>query len=126
MTTTDGLPWLGYHRISRIGDRADTPVSDEEYREQVRRFAAHEGYELELLPVEKDQTGSKLNRPIFEAAVQRIERGEAAGMIVVRYNRLSRATVSDTHLAVERVERAGGRVRAVAEDFGDTPEGRMA
>ena len=118
--------WLGYHRISYIGKRADTPVSEGEYREAVSRFAAANRYEVELLPVERDQTGSKLGRPILESAIKRIESGEAAGLSVVRWNRLSRATVSDTHLIVERIERAGGKVRAVFEDFPDTPEGRMA
>lgn len=79
-----------------------------------------------MLPVEKDQTGSKLKRPILDAAIRRIEAGAAAGLIVVRFNRLSRATVSDTHLIIERIEAAGGQVRSVSEDYPDTPEGRMA
>src|SRR5918911_4304716 len=118
--------WLGYHRISYIGRRADTPVSEREYREQVSGFAERNGLELELLPVERDQTGSKFKRPILEAAIARIERGEAPGLIVVRYNRLSRATASDTHLIMDRIKAAGGQVRAVLEDFPDTREGRMA
>jgi DNA invertase Pin-like site-specific DNA recombinase len=121
------LPWLGYHRISRIGGRVDTPVSDGEFREKVTAFAERKGWEVELLPVEKDQTGSKLERPILEGAIRRIEARQAAGLIVVRYNRLSRATASDTHLIVERIENgAGGRVHSVEEDYPDTPEGRMA
>jgi DNA invertase Pin-like site-specific DNA recombinase len=120
-------PWLGYHRISRIGGRVDTPVSDGEFRQKVTGFADRKGFDLELLPVEKDQTGSKFERPILEEAIRRIESGEAAGLIVVRYNRLSRATASDTHLIIERVENgAGGRVHSVEEDYPDTPEGRMA
>jgi site-specific DNA recombinase len=121
------LPWLGYHRISRIGGRVDTPVSDGEFREKVTAFAERKGWQVELLPVEKDQTGSKLERPILEDAIRRIEARQAAGLIVVRYNRLSRATASDTHLIVERIENgAGGRVHSVEEDYPDTPEGRMA
>ena len=118
--------WLGYHRISRVGGRPDTPVSEGEFERMVTAFAERNGFQLELLPVEKDQTGSKFERRIFKDAMRRIEDGEAAGVIVVRYNRLSRATVSDTHLAVEHIERAGGKVRSVMEDFPDTPEGRMA
>lgn len=120
-------PWLGYHRISRIGGRVDTPVSEREFQDKVTGFAERKGWEVELLPVEKDQTGSKLKRPILEAAIRRIEAGQAAGLIVVRYNRLSRATASDTHLIIERVEDgARRRVHSVEEDYPDTPEGRMA
>lgn len=120
------LPWLGYHRISRIGDRPDTDVSEGEFSTAVEAFAASNGFDVELLPVEKDQTGSKLKRPILDGAIRRIEAGEASGLIVVRFNRLSRATVSDTHLVIERIEAAGGQVRSVSEDYPDTPEGRMA
>jgi site-specific DNA recombinase len=123
---TRRMMWLGYHRISYIGKRADTPVSEAEYREKVERFAERNGLEVELLPVERDQTGSKLKRPILEAAIKRVERGAAAGLIVVRYNRLSRATASDTHLIIDRIAAASGRVESVEEQFPDTPEGRMA
>jgi site-specific DNA recombinase len=119
--------WLGYHRISRIGGRVDTPVSEREFRDKVTAFAEPKGWEVELLPVEKDQTGSKLDRPILEDAIRRIEAHQAVGLIVVRYNRLSRATASDTHLIVERIENGGGaRVHSVEEDYPDSPEGRMA
>ena len=101
--------WLGYHRISYIGGRQDTPISEGEFRDKVTRWAERTGHEVELLPVERDQTGSKFKRPILESAIKRIEAGEAAGLIVVRYNRLSRATASDTHLIVERVEAAGAK-----------------
>jgi DNA invertase Pin-like site-specific DNA recombinase len=122
-----GRPWLAYHRISRVGKRLDTPVSEGEFRRAVESYATRKGIALEVLATEKDESGSKMSRPILDAAVRRVEEGDAAGIVVVQYDRLSRAKKSDAHAVIERIEAAGGTVRSVREDFDTaTPEGRYA
>jgi DNA invertase Pin-like site-specific DNA recombinase len=120
-------PWLGYHRISRVGDRVDTPVSETQFERTVRDYAERKGLLLEMLPVEKNVSGGEMQRPILGAALERVERGEAAGIVVAMYDRLSRAELVDALTTIRQIERAGGQAVSVREDFDlSTPEGRQA
>jgi DNA invertase Pin-like site-specific DNA recombinase len=119
-------PWLGYTRVSRVGERAETLVSPELQAERIRTYAAARKLSLEMLEAELDVSGGDMERPILSEAIASIERGEAAGIIVAQLDRLSRAGILETHRIIQRVEVAGGKVIAVAENFDDaTPEGRM-
>jgi DNA invertase Pin-like site-specific DNA recombinase len=72
-------------------------------------------------------SGGKASRPVLDAAIARIARGEAEGVIVSQIDRLSRMQMSTALKVIERVESAGGQVVAVAENVDPTtPEGRMA
>lgn len=119
--------WLGYHRISRVGDRPDTPVSEGEAERTVRDYAERKGLTVEMLPVEKNISGGKMQRPILGSAIEAIEGGQAAGIIVPYLDRLSRAELVDALTTIQRIEDAGGQVRSVREDFDvSMPEGRQA
>lgn len=119
------IPYLGYARVSRIGDRAETLISPEQQAERIRSYAAARKLPLRLLEPELDVSGGKARRPILDGAIAEVERGEAAGIIVAQLDRLSRMSLIDALKTIERIEGAGGKVIAVAENFDvDTPEGR--
>jgi site-specific DNA recombinase len=119
-------PWLGYRRVSRVGDRAERLISPELQAVRIESYAASKRLALELLPPELDVSGKEVSRPILDLALRRIESGEAAGIIVAQLDRLSRAGIVATHHLIQRIESAGGKLIAVAESFDDsTPEGRM-
>lgn len=119
-------PWLGYTRVSHVGGRSgDRFHSPEEQAEVIRAWAKQRRERVELLPAELDESGGRVDRPILTAAVERVERGEARG-IVVAY--LSRASRSTRHLldTCDRVEAAGGEVVFVRENIdARTPNGRL-
>lgn len=118
--------WLGYARVSRVGDRAETLISPDSQAERIRSYADVRGLLVRMLPPELDVSGGKVDRPILGAAIESIERGEAAGIIVAQLDRLSRMNIVEALKTIERIEKAGGKVIAVAENFdADTPEGRM-
>lgn len=118
--------WLGYTRVSRVGDRAERLVSPELQQARISDYAQRRGIRVDMLPVELDQSGGKVDRPILEHAIGQVERGEVAGVIVAQLDRFSRMELSDALHTIRRIEQAGGEVIAVAESFdAATPEGRM-
>jgi site-specific DNA recombinase len=120
-------PWLGYSRVSRVGDRADTLISPELQQTRIKQFADARGFDLELLEPELDISGGTVERPILGDAIERIERRESPGLIVAQLDRLSRMDIMDSLATIRRIESAGGQVIAVAENFDSTtPEGNLA
>jgi DNA invertase Pin-like site-specific DNA recombinase len=120
-------PWLGYARVSRVGDRAETLISPDQQAERIQSYADARGLSVQMLEPELDVSGGKVERPILGAAIEAVERGEAAGIIVAQLDRLSRMNIVDALQTIRRVEAAGAQVIAVAENFdAGTPEGRMS
>ena len=117
--------WLAYVRVSRVGDRADTLISPDQQLERIRDYASRRRLEVEALEPELDVSGGRVQRPILEAAIRRVESGEAEGIIVAELDRLSRMSIRDALATIERI--GDERVIAVAENFDvGTPEGVMA
>jgi DNA invertase Pin-like site-specific DNA recombinase len=80
-----------------------------------------------MLEPELDVSGGKVERPILSGAIEGVEDGRFAGIIVAQLDRLSRMDIADALQTIRRIENAGGEVIAVAENFdAGTPEGRMA
>ena len=120
------VEFLGYTRVSRVGDRGEKLISPDTQAEKIRSGAAARGLTVRMLEPELDVSGGKSDRPILTAAIEAIERGEAAGIIVAQLDRLSRMDIVDALKTIERIENAGGQVIAVAENFdAGTPEGEM-
>jgi site-specific DNA recombinase len=118
--------WLGYSRVSRVAGREHL-ISPELQQARISSFAEVRGWNVEMLPPELDVSGGKVSRPVLDAAIARIERGEAEGVIVSQIDRLSRMMMASALGVIERIEQAGGQVVAVAENVDPTtPEGRMA
>ncbi|HEY6731964.1 MAG TPA: recombinase family protein [Solirubrobacterales bacterium] len=119
--------WLGYVRVSRVGDRAETLISPEQQAQRIEGYAESRGLQVRMLEPELDVSGGRIDRPVLSQALQEIERGEAAGLIVAQLDRLSRMTIIEALKTIERIEAAGGKVIAVAENFDvDTDEGRTS
>lgn len=121
------MTWAGYTRVSRVGDRAERLISPELQGDRIEAYAQARGLDVELLDPELDVSGGKLERPILERAIDGIRDGRYAGIIVAQLDRLSRMDITDALATIRRIEDAGGRTIAVAENFDEsTPEGRMA
>ncbi len=119
-----GKPWAGLVRVSHMGARREGDTDFHSDREQVDAMverAQRIGVELHLLPPELDVSGGAplAQRPSLLAAVEGVERGEYAGLMVAYISRLGRNT-REQLAAWDRIEAAGGRIIAVAEDVDTT------
>ena len=75
---------------------------------------------------ELDQSGAKRERPMFQQALERCERGETGGIVVARLDRFARSAV-DALESIKRLNEAGARLVSVEDNFdGSTPMGRFA
>jgi DNA invertase Pin-like site-specific DNA recombinase len=97
---------VGYIRVS-TEQQADGGVSLEAQRAKLAAYAL--ACDLELVAVEVDAgvSAKSLGRPALQAALQRLEAGEAGGLLVVKLDRLTRS-VRDLGWLVEP-KRFGGR-----------------
>jgi DNA invertase Pin-like site-specific DNA recombinase len=119
-------PWAGYTRVSRVGDRKETLISPDQQADRIFSYAAQRSIEVHMLEPELDVSGSTVERPVLEQAIQGVEGGRFAGIIVAHIDRLSRMRMADAYATIERIEGAGGQVIAVAQNFDiGTPAGRM-
>jgi len=122
-----GAPWAIYRRVSRVGNRAETLISPEQQAERTEGYATARGLPYETFAPELDVSGGKAIRPILEEIIEGIEAGTYAGIIVAQLDRLSRLDLIDALRTIERIEKVGGQVIAVAENFdASTPEGRLS
>jgi DNA invertase Pin-like site-specific DNA recombinase len=122
------LPFAGYTRVSRVGDRAERLISPDLQAERILGYAGGRGLEVELLEPELDVSGGRSERPVLGAAIDGIREGRYAGVIVAQLDRLSRMGIEDALKTIRMIEQdAGGQVIAVAENFDvSTPEGAMS
>jgi DNA invertase Pin-like site-specific DNA recombinase len=75
---------------------------------------------------EVDQSGAKLERPMFQQALARCEAGESEGIIVARLDRFARSAI-DALSSIKRLNAAKARLVSVEDNFdGSTAMGRFA
>lgn len=121
-------PWAGLVRVSHVGGRGgDSFHADAEQVAEIERYASAHGLALELLQPELDVSGGweLERRPSLLAAVQGVESGRYAGIIVAYLSRLGR-NVREQLAVWDRVETAGGRIVVVREGIDtSTAHGRM-
>jgi site-specific DNA recombinase len=117
----------GYIRVSRVGGReGDSFISPDVQRERITAYAKARGHELVRVHEDLDQPGSKLDRPGFQAALARVERGETDGVIVAKLDRFARSLRGALE-SIERINAAGGQLVSVEDGFdSSTPMGRFA
>src|SRR4051794_18823292 len=117
----------GYVRVSRrAGREGESFISPEVQRKKITEWAALHGVEVVRWWEELDQSGAKLQRPMFQQALERCERGETAGIVVARLDRFARSAV-DALESIKRLNEAGARLVSVEDNFdGSTPMGRFA
>jgi DNA invertase Pin-like site-specific DNA recombinase len=115
----------GYIRVSRVNGReGDRYISPAVQREKIAAFAKVRGHTIVKWWDEQDQSGAKADRPMFQAALARVESGETQGIAVAKLDRFARS-VTDGGLALRRIRDAGGELVLVEEGLDtSTPIGK--
>jgi DNA invertase Pin-like site-specific DNA recombinase len=113
--------------VSQVGGRAgESFISPTVQRERIAAYAASQGHAIGAWYEDLDQSGAKLARPQFQAALEACERGEFAGLIVAKLDRFARS-VTDAGNAIRRLEAAGAELISVGDALDtSTPVGRFA
>jgi site-specific DNA recombinase len=121
-TTADG-----YVRVSRrAGREGESFISPEVQRKKIADWAKLHEVEIDRWWEEIDASGARLERPLFQEALARCERGETGGIVVARLDRFARSAV-DALESIKRLNEAGARLVSVEDNFdGSTPMGRFA
>ena len=116
-----------YVRVSRrAGREGESFISPEVQRKKIADWAEMQGVEVVEWWEEIDQSGAKLERPLFQQALERCERGETGGIVVARLDRFARSAV-DALESIKRLNECGARLVSVEDNFdGSTPMGRFA
>jgi DNA invertase Pin-like site-specific DNA recombinase len=119
--------WVdGYVRVSKVGRRrGERFISPTVQRELIESWAVMRGARVLEVFVELDESGARVDRPLLETALQRVESGFSQGIVVSKVDRFGRSLVSGL-AAIERVTRAGGTFVSVQDglDTG-TESGRL-
>lgn len=106
----------------RDGDRFRSPLDQEQ---AIRRWVEARGDRVEVLPAELDRSGGDDTRPVLEQAIGMVEQGSHGGLVVAYLSRAARS-VRHTLEIYERIDQAGGRLVAVAENIDvSTSDGRF-
>jgi len=110
---------LGYVRVS-TDEQADGGRSLETQRAKITMYAALHGLELVAVVEDAGHSAKSLDRPGIRSALEALEGGEVAGVLVTKLDRLSRS-VRDWSTLVDRYfgDRAGRALLSV-EDHIDT------
>jgi site-specific DNA recombinase len=117
----------GYVRVSRrAGREGESFISPEVQRKKIADWAQLHEVEIVQWWEEIDQSGAKLQRPMFQQALERCETGQTGGVIVAKLDRFARSAV-DALESIKRLNQAGARLVSVEDNFdGSTPMGRFA
>lgn len=119
------LPFDGYGRVSRVGDRGERLRSFEFQEREVRAEAEKRSLGFGEFIIDEDYSGATDKRPGLLRVIERIERGVSGGLIVAKLDRFSRDELQALQLA-DRIARAGGRIYSYAESADrTTPEGEF-
>ncbi len=116
----------GYIRVSRVGGREGPSfISPDVQREQIERWAALREVEIAEWHVDLDQSGAKIDRPAFSAALERVEARLTGGIVVAKIDRFARS-LSGALEAIHRLDEAGAEFASVQDGIDpSTPAGKM-
>jgi DNA invertase Pin-like site-specific DNA recombinase len=116
-----------YIRVSRVGGREGPSfISPTVQSDKIRALANLRGYEIVAWHEDLDESGTKNSRPGFQAALERVEKGDTEGVIVAKLDRFARS-VPDAANAIRRIQSAGGQLVSVDDNFdSSTPIGKFA
>ncbi|MDR6862172.1 recombinase family protein [Phycicoccus sp. 3266] len=113
---------IGMVRVSKVGSRGDELLSPDMQRTAVSDYCSMRGYEVtdwvEALDESASQARSRWWARLDEA-VERVERGEADGIVVWKYSRAARHR-RRWAIALDRVETAGGVLESATEQLDTT------
>jgi DNA invertase Pin-like site-specific DNA recombinase len=117
---------IGYIRVS-TEEQATDGVSLAAQREKLIAYASL--YELDLVEIIEDagQSGKTLDRPGLQRALSMIRKGQAAGLLIAKLDRLSRSVVDWNELIDGYFgEKAGKQIFSVADSIDTrTAAGRL-
>lgn len=114
----------GYIRVSRIGDReGEGYISPAVQRDAISAYAGELGGEIIHWGDDQDFSGGTLDRPAFQASLERLREGVTDGLVVMRIDRFARSVADGAAVVREIVDR--GQVFAACHERIDprTPEG---
>jgi site-specific DNA recombinase len=98
----------GYIRVARVAGReGESFISPEVQRQKIAAWAELHGVEVMRWWEELDQSGARRERPMFQEALVRCERGRLAGSSS-RLDRFARSAV-DALESIKRLNQAGSR-----------------
>ena len=94
-----------YIRVSRrAGREGESFISPEVQRKRIEAWAkAHDVKILEWWE-EIDASGAKRDRPLFQQALERCERGETGGIVVAKLDRFARSAIAPHTIASETAQ----------------------
>lgn len=104
---------IGYCRVS-TEEQATEGVSLAAQEAKIRAYAMINDLDLAEVIVDDGYTGKNTDRPGLKRALDLIDSGEVAAIVVCKLDRLSRKTI-DTLSLVERIEAAGAAFHSIAE-----------
>lgn len=117
-------PWVLYVRVS-TDDQADAGVSLDMQRESCRSYAKARGWAVIAEEVDDGYSGATLKRPGIERALAKLRDGSAAGIIVWKFDRLTR-WLRDLLAIVDLCDERGAALVSVTEAVDtSTPSGRL-
>lgn len=109
----DWEPWIGYIRVSTWREEA---ISPDIQRNAIRAWAARTRRRiLEPMIEDLDMTGRNFKRKIMQG-IEAVERREARGIAVMRFNRFGRTDVG-IRINLARLEEAGGQLASATEEI---------
>jgi site-specific DNA recombinase len=117
---------IGYIRVSRVAGReGDSFISPSDQRDRIAAYATAKGHQVIDFITDLDESGGKIERPGFQAALARCEAGEAEGVIVAKLDRFARS-LADAAATVRRLDAAGCALVSVADDIDASgPSGKL-
>ncbi|WP_162903878.1 recombinase family protein [Leucobacter sp. wl10] len=119
---------LVYTRVSKVGDRKDTLISDDVQEEVCRKLAEREGLTIVGEPIiDLDLSGREFSKRRISKSIERIRRREAEGIVVWKASRWGRNPL-DSMLNVMALHETGGFIGSATENLDDieTPMGKFS
>jgi DNA invertase Pin-like site-specific DNA recombinase len=115
-----------YIRVSSVRGRSgETFISPDVQEDRIRSWATANGHEVIAAHRELDESGGKMDRPLLNEAMARIDSGETQGLVVYRLDRFGRTLVGSLDL-IDRIRNAGALFASVSDSFDITTEtGRL-
>src|SRR5581483_727388 len=106
----------GYIRVSRVmGREGDSYMSPSIQRDDIEKYAATHGIEIDRIETDEDVSGGKaVDDRKLGKLIERIEKGQTDGVLVNHTDRFGRDAL-DAALAIRRITKAGGRMIATTQ-----------
>jgi len=121
------LPLDGYVRVSRVGarDQTDGFISPDVQEGAIREWSARGGVEVVMQRHELNMSGGTMDRPVFNAILDRIRNGQSGGLVVYKLDRFARTLLGALN-TLEELGRHDATFASVSEPQLDytTPAGR--